>query len=189
MFVKDQKKLLGLLLILAILTSCENDIEKVKLLSTRSVEPVETATNIRVLFSDSAKLQVEMLAPELNHFEAENPYIEMPRGLKATFYDDSMKVKSILTADYGVSYEKDQKMEARKNVVVVNKKGETLNTEHLIWDARKEKLTSDEFVKITTKDEVVYGDGLEANQDFSRYKIFNIKGTFPISQNANTPHS
>jgi len=180
MFLKDQRTFFSLLLFLAILSSCENDIEKVKLLSNRTVEPVESANNIQILYSDSAKLQVEMRAPELNQFEAENPYIEMPRGLKATFFDDSMLVKSTITADYGVSYEHEQKMEARKNVVVVNKKGETLNTEHLIWDERKEKLISDAFVKITTKDEVIFGDGLEANQDFSKYKIFNIKGTFPI---------
>jgi LPS export ABC transporter protein LptC len=71
-------------------------------------------------------------------------------------------------------------MEARKNVLVVNEKGDQLNTEHLIWDERTQKLTSDEFVKITTKDEIIYGNGFEANQDFSRYRIFNIKGIFSV---------
>lgn len=72
-------------------------------------------------------------------------------------------------------------MEARKNVSVINQKGERLNTEHLVWDERSEKLTSDEFVKITTKDEIIFGNGFEANQDFTKYKIFNIKGTISIN--------
>ncbi|CAN5652721.1 hypothetical protein BH11BAC1_BH11BAC1_01570 [soil metagenome] len=171
-----------------IFTSCENDIEKVKLLSEHSVAPDESASVIRILYSDSAKVQVEILAKELNHYETENPYIEMPKGLTANFFDDSMHVKSKLTADYGIRYEREQKMEVRKNVVVVNEKGETLNTEHLIWDERTEKLKSDEFVKITTKGEIIMGTGFEANQDFSRYKIFNIKGTIPINQNNHAPN-
>lgn len=172
-----------------IITSCENDIEKVKLLSDHKVPPVETATGIRILYSDSAKVQVEITARELNRYETENPYIEMPRGLVANFFDDSMNVKSKLTADYGIRYEREQKMEAKKNVVVVNEKGETLNTEHLIWDERTEKLRSDVFVKITTKGEIIMGTGFEANQDFSKYKIFNIKGTIPINTKDHAPNS
>jgi LPS export ABC transporter protein LptC len=156
--------------------------EKVKLLSKGSVEPVESASNVKILYSDSAKLQTEITAPEMNHFETENPYLEMPLGLKAIVYDDSGGVKSRITADYGINYEREQKMEAKKNVVVINEKGDQMNTEHLIWDQKQGKLLSKEFVKITTKDEIIFGTGLEANEDFTKYKIFNIKGTLSINK-------
>ncbi len=165
-----------------LLSSCENDLSKVKLYAKAENSPVETAKNIKIIYSDSAKVQVEVKAPQMDRYETENPYFEMPKGLQATFFDDQLRVKSKMDADYGIRYEREQKMEARKNVVVVNERGEQLNTEHLIWDEKKEKLMSDEFVKITTKDEVIYGNGFEANQDFSKYKIFNVKGTFPINQ-------
>jgi len=166
---------------LILIAGCENDLSKVKLYSKIEKTPVESAKNIRILYSDSARVQVEIRAPILNRFETDNPYIEMPRGIKASFFDDQLNVKSKLEADYGVRYERTQKMEARKNVVVINQKGEQLNTEHLVWDEQKEKLTSDVFVKITTKDEIIFGNGFEANQDFTKYKIFNIKGTIPIT--------
>lgn len=169
--------------------SCENDIEKVKLLSDHKIAPVETASGIRIYYSDSAKVQVEIIAKELNRYDTENPYVEMPKGLVAKFFDDSLREKSRLTADYGIRYERDQKMEARKNVEVINEKGEKLNTEHLIWDERTEKLKSDEFVKITTRGEIIMGTGFEANQDFTKYKIFNIKGTIPINKNKHAPNS
>ncbi len=162
--------------------SCENDIEKVKLLGTHEQSPVESAKNIKIFYSDSAKVEVEVTAPVMNHYSTENPYLEMPKGLKAIFYDGALNVKSRMSADYGIRYEREQKMEARKNVVVVNEKGEQLNTEHLVWDQRREKLLSDEFVKITRKDEIIYGTGFESNQDFSRYKIFNIKGTISVNK-------
>lgn len=165
--------------------SCVNDMNKVKLYSKGQVTPQETARSIKIIYSDSAKVKVELTAPVLNHYSNENPYVEMPKGMKAVFYNDRMEVKSTLDADYGVRYELEQKMEARKNVVVVNEKGERLNTEHLIWDEKKEKLLSDDFVKITTKDEIFYGNGFEANQDFSKYRIYKLKGTISLNKPTN----
>lgn len=177
-----------LILSMAVLTSCENDLEKVKLYGKAKELPVETGTNIKILYSDSARVQVEVNAPVLDRYDQENPYVEMPKGLRAFFYNDRMEVKSRLTADYGIRYERLQRMEARKNVVVVNEKGEQLNTEHLVWDEKQEKLLSDEFVKITTKDEIIFGNGFEANQDFSKYRIFKIKGTISINNPRNASH-
>jgi len=42
-------------------------------------------------------------------------------------------------------------------------------------------------VKITTADEVIYGDGLESNQDFTKYKIKNIKGTIHLKEEDGAP--
>ena len=63
----------------------------------------------------------------------------------------------------------------------VSKKNETLNAEELIWDEKNGKIYSDKFVKITTADEIIYGEGFEANEDFTNYKIKNIKGTINIT--------
>jgi len=49
------------------------------------------------------------------------------------------EVESELRSNYAISYENSDIMEAKENVVVVNKKGETLNTEHLIWEKKTEK--------------------------------------------------
>ena len=175
------KKISLFILLSILLSACENDLSKVKLYAKAENSPIETAKNIKIIYSDSTRVQVEVTTPKMERYESENPYFEMTKGLRATFFDDQLNVKSRMDADYGIRYERDQKMEARKNVIVVNEKGEQLNTEHLIWDEKNAKLTSDEFVKITTKDEVIYGNGFEANQDFSKYKIFNVKGTFPIN--------
>lgn len=169
------------LFLLVFIYSCENDLEKVKLYSKGNAIPQESAKSIKIIYSDSAKVKVELTAPVLNRFETDNSYIEMPKGLQALFYNERMEVKSKLTARYGIRYERDLRMEARKNVVVINENGDRLETEHLIWDEKKEKLISDDFVKITTKDEIIFGNGFEANQDFTKYKIFNIKGTISLN--------
>jgi hypothetical protein len=43
-------------------------------------------------------------------------------------------------------------------------------------------LSSDRFVKITTAEEIIFGDGFEANQDFTRYRIFNVKGRITVKK-------
>ena len=75
--------------IIPVLLSCENDLEKVKLYSKDINSPQESARNIKILYSDSARLQVEITAPVLNHYEVESPYVEMPKGLRAIFYNDN----------------------------------------------------------------------------------------------------
>lgn len=71
---------------------------------------------------------------------------------------------------------------------MVNEKNEKLNTEHLIWNERTKKIYSDDFVKITTPDEIIFGNGFEADQDFSRYKIMKIKGTINLKKSDYAPN-
>ncbi|MBL0138664.1 MAG: LPS export ABC transporter periplasmic protein LptC [Bacteroidetes bacterium] len=93
-----------------------------------------------------------------------------------------------MDADYGIRYERDQRMEARKNVVVVNQKAIGL-IRNISFGMKKQKLISDEFVKITTKDQIIYGDGFEANEDFTKYKIFKTRGTIPINTSTHVKDS
>ncbi len=171
------------------ISSCENDIQKVNMLTSRSQAPIQEVKDIEIIYSDSAMVQTKVNAPVLNRYESDNPYIEFTKGLKADFYDDQMVIKSRLTADYGIRYERQQKMEAKKNVVVVNEKGEQLNTEHLIWDEKNAKLYSDDFVTITTANEVLTGNGFVSNQDFTQWKIYKLKGNFPLKKNKNDQSS
>jgi len=165
-----------------LLVSCENDMDEVNAITTKTNYPVESGKDMEIIFSDSGRVKIKLNAPEMMRYTGDNPYMEMPKGVKVLFYDNGMNVNSNLSANYAISYEKDEIMEARNNVVVVNEKGEQLNTEHLIWDKRQELIHTDEFVKITTDDEIMYGNGLESNQNFTKYKIKDIKGTINIKE-------
>ena len=63
---------------------------------------------------------------------------------------------------------------------VVNQKGEILNTDELIWDEDKKIIYSNSFVKITTPDEIIYGNGMTANENFTDYVIKHITGTIRV---------
>ena len=68
-------------------------------------------------------------------------------------------------------------MIVKNNVVIRNINGDILETDLLNWDENKQEIYTDDFVKITTKSEVIYGQGFVSNQNFSKYTIKNIKGT------------
>jgi lipopolysaccharide export system protein LptC len=53
----------------------------------------------------------------------------------------------------------------------------------LVWDVKEELISSDVFVKITTGDEVIMGEGFEADQGFTSYKLKgNVKGELKIEE-------
>lgn len=167
---------------------CENDIEKVKLVTGKDRIPVEHATGLNIVYSDSSVMKVRVVAKLMNRYQGDDPYTEMPEGVKVEFFDKDLRPSTTMTAKRAVKREKSQQMEAFGNVEVVNAKGEKLNTEHLLWNEITKKISSDEFVKITTSDKIIYGKGFESNQDFTSYRIFKITGTINISRNENTPN-
>lgn len=167
---------------------CENDIEKISLVTGKQALPVEMSKGLQILYSDSSRVKVKINAPELNRFDGEKPITELPEGVHVEFYDANMKVTSTLTSKYALRKDLENVMEAKDDVVVVNEKGEKLNTELLIWDEKTAKIYSTEFVKITTPDKIIFGNGFEANQNFTNYKIFQIKGTITINQDEHTPN-
>lgn len=172
-------------------TACENDIAVVNSITSATEKelPVESGKDVEIIYSDSAIVRAKLTAPELNRYSGKSPYSEMPKGMNVIFYDQYSNVQSKLTANYGIGYDSGngmERMEADGNVIVINEKGEQLNTEHLTWNAVTKKIYTDKFVKITTKDEIIWGDGLDANQDFSKYQIKNVKGTIAVKdQNLN----
>ncbi|MFM7079604.1 MAG: LPS export ABC transporter periplasmic protein LptC [Bacteroidota bacterium] len=177
--------LLGAIFLALFGLGCENDIEKVKLITGKDQLPVETAQGLNVIYSDSAVVKVKLKAKTMRRFSGEEPYTEMPDGIHVAFFDNSMQTKTTLTASKAIKKDKSQMMEAFGNVEVVNAKGEKLNTEHLVWNEGTKKISSDEFVKISTTDKIIFGNGFESNQDFSNYRIFKITGTININRNEN----
>ena len=163
------------------LFACENDIQTIYSLSQIDSLPLELVNDLEVIYSDSGYIQAKLQSPIMKKYQEEDGYYEFPEGFKIIFYDSLQNIKSQITANYGVNWEKDKKMEANNNVIVFNKiKNEKLETEHLVWDQKKKEIFSDVFIKITKPDAVIYGDGLTSDQNFSHYVIKNPTGEFKV---------
>ncbi|KAB2859103.1 MAG: LPS export ABC transporter periplasmic protein LptC [Flavobacteriales bacterium] len=163
-----------------ILCSCENDIEEVNALSSKKNEPIRRGKNVELIHSEKAQIKMRLTAPLMEEYDGEKNYTEMPLGIQVNLYDSLQNVSTKLTANYAIHKTSENIMEAKNDVVVINEKGDKLNTEHLIWLQDSSKIYTNEFVKITTKDEIIMGEGLQSNEDFTKYKILKIKGTIQL---------
>jgi len=184
-FVKNisrLKSIITLILGVVMLLSCENDIQQIRSITDIKNFPTQSANNIEILYSDSAIVKLKVFAPKMARFSTEgDPYVEFAKGIRVLFYNQNQVVESSLTANYAIYYENEDVWEASDNVVVINSKDEIINTELLIWDKKKETLSSDKFVKITKKDEIIYGDGFDADQNFTNYTIHNPRGEINLN--------
>lgn len=174
-----------MILSLAMLFSCENDIQKVKELTNAKELPVIHATDIETIYSDSAVVRLKITGPELKEFaetEDREAYIEFPLGLKAIFFNKSGRIESSLEAEYAIFWKKIKQFEARTNVVVKNfSEKQELYTEQLFWDQEGEKIWSDKFVKIITENGPTYGEeGFESDQNFSKFRIRKSRGQMTV---------
>lgn len=162
------------------LTACENNPNTVILLTSQDKNLQDVEENASILYNDSAKTKFHLTAPRIEHYEGADPYLLFPKGVRIDFYDDSAHVNGHLDANYAKRNENTKLSEADNNVRVVNRKGEKLNTEQWFWDANKHKIYTNKYVTIQTAKQIIYGDGLISNEDFTQYKITNIRGTIQL---------
>ncbi|MEI8279841.1 MAG: LPS export ABC transporter periplasmic protein LptC [Bacteroidota bacterium] len=173
----------GILFVCFSLLSCKNDPKDINALVGKSTMREDRAEDVTLIYSEHGKVKARLFSKEFIHNEiAKPPYYDMKKGLKFEFYNDSLTVESTLTALYARYYELQGNVLIRDSVVVVNKKGEQLNTEELVWNEQLKKFYTEKFVRITTATQVMYGDGLEANQDFTWYEIKNPKGIVMVNK-------
>ncbi len=165
---------------LAMLFSCRGDLEAIDSLTQEEKGPMESAFQVEIIYSDHGQVRMILNAARMDRYEGEKPYLEMPEGIHMIFYDTLMQESSSLRAQYAISYEDSELIEARRDVIVINDLGERLNTEQLIWDQKEARIYSGTFVKVTTEEEVLYGDGFESDERFDRWRILNPHGTFQL---------
>lgn len=155
---------------------------------TRSVDemalyegPILELTDIESYYSDSAVVRMKLVAPK--QLEFENNDSEFPEGLYVEIYDKDGVISSTLEANYAYKYNKENKWRALRNVIVKNiENDEQLHTEELFWEPQKELVYTNKFVRIETEDQILMGEGMEASQDFSWWRILDARGTISLDE-------
>ena len=146
--------------------------------------PLVETTNVETLVSDSARLQLRLTAPLEQQYE--NGDMLYRKSVKVQVYDKPGKViVNTLAAKFGKLDKNKQLYTMRGDVRVANvPQQQTLKTEELFYDKMKRRIYTDTamFVEVKTPTEKLWGYGLEANEDFSRYTIHRPVGNFLLNQ-------
>ena len=163
------------------LFSCTNDLKQVQEITREDNLPMDVQEDLVLQYSDSSYVRLELRAPLAESYpQLEEPVRKFPDGIEVFFFDSMGKQETRMRANQATNYINKQLWHATGDVVVVNKKGEQLNTEELYWDERQEKIYSEVFVKITTEKEIIMGEGFEADQNFDNYVINKVTGQIAI---------
>lgn len=170
-------------LFFCLLFACGETPKETRQVFTQDDTAVEVGRDVEILYSDSALVRVRVTGPLLhNYVTRENPRQEFPGGIKMEFLEADLSIKSVLTAKNAIRKQDKGQITARDSVVMTTVKQEKLETAELIWDEKTAKIYTDKFVKVTKPGEVIYGFGLEAEQDFSYWKIIVPKGRIKVEQ-------
>lgn len=175
------------LFFLAFITACENNVAEVNSITQKDTLPLLTTQNVNVIYTDSARIRIHMTSPLAEEYGGIEQKTIFRQGVFVEFYDDSGFVNSSMRSQYAERHPKENITIAKQKVVVVNIKGEKLETEKLTWNQQTNRIYTDAFVKITTADQVIWGDGLDADAAFTEYEIKNIEGTLMLDENEETP--
>jgi len=139
--------------------------------------PDESARNIELIMSENGQITFTLYAPVMNKYYNDNPYMDFPEGIMVTSYTNGEK-QSTLKADYAINEERIGRMEASKNVVIIDLiKQESILTEKIIWDKMNKRIFSDvEVTQIKADGTVNKGDGFESDERFTKYTIRKPRG-------------
>ncbi len=141
---------------------------------------IERGKHVEILYSSSGENKIKAFAKTVLRFNTEKPYMEFIDGIVIHFYGKDGNIETVMTAKYATAQDGSSMMTARNNVVVTNVRGEKMDTEELIWDESRKQIYSNSFVKITTNDEIVLGNGMESNETFTDYTIKHITGKIKV---------
>ncbi len=162
------------LLTILILFSCSEEKIKPKIENglLQGEIPSHESWNSKVIFSKEGKLKAILYADHLKKYEIQQ--ITLIENLKVDFYDNNQKKVTTLTAKFGKVDDQTLNMFAKDSVIAINDAGTILKTSELMWINKDQKILSDKFVSIKSKDEIIEGYGFESDQNLSNYIIYKI---------------
>jgi LPS export ABC transporter protein LptC len=171
-----------LVTVIVLLTACKrSQAEEAYLKDMTKDEPVQEAYNVKFMLTEKAILQARLTAPHvIERDEANGRVSYFDKGLHLEFFTPEGAKESDLVANEGVFRNKFAAAEVFGNVVVTTNDGKKMETEKLFWNRESDSIYTDQFVKIRTKDQIIYGDSLDSDTKFNNFRIYNIRGTIPV---------
>jgi LPS export ABC transporter protein LptC len=133
------------------------------------IVPDQIIEGFSLVETESGRKQWTLTSQKASNYEQQKTVnIE---GVKIDFFHQNEELYSTLTSDRGVMNTVSNDMIAQGHVVVVSKDGSRLETNQLRWDNLRQKIVSDDSVRITRGKTVMTGIGLESDPSLEHVVI------------------
>ncbi len=166
------------LLGVTMLLSCENNIKEVESVTIQETRPEVYGENVAFTYTDSTRIQYKAFAIEFLQIKnEEEEYNEFPKGGNVIYYNQDGTQAWTIKCNYAKNLVADKFWELRNDVVAVSDDGKTINTELMYWDQKKQKIYSDQYVRITEKDgQMLEGNSFTADDKLNRILLSQVSG-------------
>jgi len=170
----------------ALFISCEDSTSTLKQINRFNENPVGIAYDIKMTYTDSAKVKAILTAPvNLDYTHLSFKYSEFPKGLKIIFYDDKNQENTVV-ADYGILYNQTKIVDFKGNVVLLSHDGSRLETDQMYWDAEKEWLFTERPFDFENEDYDLAATRLDTNKEFSKFQTGKLTGIIAVEEQKDT---
>jgi LPS export ABC transporter protein LptC len=143
--------------------------------------PFAETFEVEMVYSDSGIIRARLITPLIQDFQEKDGSLRiMPKGLTVHFYEPEGSASGTLKADSGVIYSNRDLVSTFGHVHFVNENKEELYSQALHFNTRTFELYTESFVTLRRGTEVMYGQGLEATDNFARLRIRRPMGEFFI---------
>jgi LPS export ABC transporter protein LptC len=143
----------------------------------------EILKDIHLIYSDSAKIEIRILAPQMiRYLDKSDSKEEFPQGFQAFFYGKNNELLNTLASKYAIRHRREGKTYMRDSVTFTSVDKEILKTSELVWNEITGRITTDKFVRIIRKDEMLQGYGFETDQNFKSGVIKSIDAIIPAEK-------
>ena len=145
--------------------------------------PHQQIENGRVIRSTSGSLQMVMTAPHIDVYSSPERKTVCPKGVVLTFYSGKDKPKTLVSANYGISYDDRNVMELKDSVVIIDfKSGDTSYLSDLTWNGLEHRIFSPHPVRSVNGQRVTLGDSFESDENFEQPLIVGQRGTILVEE-------
>lgn len=170
------------------LSACESvDSLEGKIPFQDSIEGMKSeAFGVEFYFSDSARVTARLSAGHMiDKEEGEDPHFYivqyMNNGVEINFLNSDGLTTSKINSESAIYNKEKGLAELTGSVVLLNGKGEKLETEQLFWEEHKDSIYTTKFVRIETPERIITGDhGMRANSEFTAWTILESRGELTI---------
>ena len=162
--------------------SCDGGSSILNQINQFNENPVGIAYDIRMTYTDSAKVKAILTAPiNLDYTHLSFKYSEFPEGLKIVFYNDNNEENTVV-ADYGILYNQTRIVDLQGNVVLLSNNGSRLETSQMYWDSEKEWLFTEQPFTFKSENEDMAATRLDTNKEFSKFQTGKLTGTMLVEE-------
>jgi len=167
---------------LSMVFSCKNNLKEVQNIGMVDAGPLSTAEYINTKYTDLEGLKMNLKSDKmLDYSNRSFPFFEFPIGIDLDFFDED-KNKNNVVADYGLVYSSTNLIDLRGNVILSTHDKDTLFADQLYYDQNAEWLFTNQPVRFRTNNEIINGNGFDANKNFKNAEVLETTGIIYIDE-------